>query len=147
MTESLVENTKDYIKSCNTVLDKIKVSKANTKDELLNFITKCDIGLALLPDISIFNTSVHLKIMDYYTSGVPSLMSNNAQNNSIFTNEKDAWLCDFNVKDISEQLEKIIDTPKSKIKIMGEAGQERLLETRNYKIIAKRLSKVLEEIS
>ena len=141
-----MEYAKEYVKSSSLNQDKIKISKATTKDELLNFITRCDVGLSLLPDISIFNTSVHLKIMDYYTSGVPSLMSNNAQNSSIFTDEKDAWLCDFNIKAISQKLEKIIDTPKDKIRAMGKAGQERLLDVRNYKIIAKKLSNALNEI-
>ncbi len=140
-----IEYARQYIKSCKIDPNKIKISKAATKDELLDFITKCDIGLALLPDISIFNTSIHLKIMDYYTSAIPSIMSNNAQNSSIFTNEKDAWLCDFDVKDISKQLEKIIDTPKDKIRTMGKLGQERLLEVRNYKTIAKKLSEALKE--
>ncbi len=140
------EYAKSYIESCGEISDKIKISKASTKNELLDFISKCDVGLALLPDISIFNTSVHLKIMDYYTSGVPSLMSNNTQNNSIFTNEKDAWLCDFDVEDISKQLEKIIDMPKDKIQKMGELGQERLLEVRNYKVIAKKLAEALKSL-
>ncbi|MCF6173256.1 MAG: glycosyltransferase [Campylobacteraceae bacterium] len=141
-----VEFAKDYIASYASIADKIKISKADTKEELLDFITKCDVGLALLPDISIFNTSVHLKIMDYYTSGVPSLMSNNTQNSSIFTNEKDAWLCDFEVQDIKNELEKIMDTPRQKIREMGKLGQERLLEVRNYKDIAKKLSITLSQL-
>ncbi len=141
-----VEHAKEYAASCAEIFDKIKISKASTKEELLDFITRCDIGLALLPDISIFNTSVHLKIMDYYTSGVPSLMSNNTQNSSIFTNEKDAWLCNFDVMEITKQLENIINTPRKKIREMGKLGQKRLLDVRNYKVIAQRLSTALEEL-
>ncbi|MDX1809633.1 MAG: glycosyltransferase [Sulfurospirillaceae bacterium] len=143
-------NDVEYAKSClqnyAAITDKVHISKANTKEELLDLMSKCDVGLSLLPDIDIFKTSVHLKIMDYYTGGIPSLMSNNKQNSSIFENGINAWLCDFNVKSISENLEKIIDIPKDKIREMGELGQKRLLEVRNYQVIAKKLSEVLNEL-
>lgn len=140
-------NDRDYatacVSTCSSIADKVHIVKVNTKEELLDFMSKCDVGLSLLPDIGIFNTSVHLKIMDYYTTGVPALMSSNKQNGAIFKNGENAWLCDFNVRSISENLEKIIDTPKDKIREMGKLGQQRLLEVRNYQIIAKKLSEVL----
>jgi len=140
----------DYAKSCvatcSKISDKIKISKASNKEELLAFISSCDVGLALLPEINIFNTSIHLKIIDYYTSGIPSLMSNNVQNSSVFTHDKDAWLCEFDSKKISDELEKIIATPKDKIREMGELGQNRLLEVRNYKTVAQELAKAMESL-
>ncbi len=138
--------TESYVKPYKSIANNIKISKASTKEDLIDFISRCDVGLCLLPNIDLFNTSLHLKIVNYYTSGIPTLMSNNEQNSSIFTDEKDAWLCNFDANEIKNELEKIIDTPKDKIKEMGELGQKRLLEVRNYKVIAKQLSDALESL-
>jgi len=138
--------TKSFVQPYKSIVENIKISKANTKEDLIDFISRCDVGLCLLPNIDLFNTSLHLKIINYYTSGIPALMSDNKQNRSIFTDEKDAWLCNFDANEIKNELEKIIDTPKEKIKEMGELGQKRLLEVRNYKVIAKQLSDALESL-
>lgn len=140
------EYAKSCVSTCSKIADKVQVSKASNKEELLALIARCDVGLALLPDINIFSTSVHLKIIDYYTSAVPSLMSKNTQNSSLFTHEKDAWLCDFDAETIAAELEKIIATPKDKIRAMGQAGQNKLLEIRNYEVIAKELAQAMEAL-
>lgn len=140
----------DYAKNCVSefakIKDKIKIIKLNTKDELLDVTAHCDVGVALLPDIDIFRTSVPLKVIDYYTSGVPALISNNELNNTVFENNKDAWICDFNQESIANKLEDIISNPKDKITEMGKSGQQKLLDTRNYKIIAKNLAAAMEEL-
>lgn len=134
------------VQTCSKIANKISISKAGNKDELLSLISACDVGLALLPDLDIFNTSIHLKIMDYYSSGVPSLMSKNTQNNAVFTDEKDAWMCSFDTDAIIEKLEQIIATPKEQIRAMGIAGQKKLLEIRNYQDIAKNFAQTLETL-
>ena len=75
------------------IKDKIKIVKSDTKDELLDVIANCYVGIVLLPDIDIFSTSIPLKIIDYYTSGIPALISNNELHNTVFQDNKDAWLC------------------------------------------------------
>jgi len=141
-----IEYATACLQTCSKIADKVSILNVKTKKELLDFMSQCDVGLSVLPDLSIFNTSVHLKIMDYYTSGIPALMSNNELNRSIFEDDIQAWLCDFEVDSIYNHLERIIDLSKDKIHKMGELGQERLLEVRNYKTIAKQLSETLSAL-
>jgi len=134
------------IENFGKIKDKIKIIKSHTKEELLDVIAHSDVGVALLPDIDIFRTSVPLKIIDYYTSGVPALISNNELNNSVFENDKDAWICDFAQESITNKLEEIISNPKDKIREMGKSGQQKLLDTRNYKDVAKNLAQAMKEL-
>ncbi len=65
-------------------------------------------------------------------------MTNNANNNTIFTDDFDAWFCEFNKNSIKEKIEYIISLSKDEIATVGIKGQERLLDIRNYKKIAKK---------
>ena len=86
------------------------------------------------------DTSTPVKIMDYYASAVPCIMTNNANNSEIFEEDKDAWFCEFSKKAIKEKLEYILDLPKDEVAQVGLNGQERLLAVRNYKRIAADLA-------
>jgi glycosyltransferase involved in cell wall biosynthesis len=141
-----VDYAQNCVKEFLKIKDKIKIIKSDTKDQLLDELAHCDVGVALLPDIDIFRTSVPLKIIDYYTSGIPALISNNELNNTVFENNKDAWICDFDQKSITNKLEEIIANPKDKIREMGKSGQQKLLDTRNYQDVAKNLAKAMEEL-
>lgn len=117
-----------------------ELSNATSKEELLDLIAKADIGLSILPDIALFNTSTPVKIMDYYASAVPCIMSKNDNNLSIFDDNKTAWLCDFDKEAIKTKLEEIISLPKEEIAQIGVDGQKRLLDIRNYQRIADALA-------
>jgi glycosyltransferase involved in cell wall biosynthesis len=136
----------EYLSNLNLLEDKVEITEAETKDELLNLVATCDVGLSLLPDINIFNTSLHLKTVDYYTAAVPTLMTNSEKNRKTFTDKKDAWLCDFDKESILNKLNEIMETPKEKIRTMGVAGQAKLLEKRDYRKIANDLAKAMETI-
>jgi glycosyltransferase involved in cell wall biosynthesis len=127
-------NRYDNLKDC------IEIYNATTKQELLELISKSDIGLAALPNIVLFNSSTPMKILDYYASAVPCIMTDNENNSSIFTDNKSAWLCDFNKNDIKEKLEYIIGLSKDEVTQVGVEGQNRLLDIRNYKRIAADLA-------
>lgn len=141
-----IDYAKEMLLYVPNIENKIRILKADTKDELLDEISKSDVGLSILPDINIFNTSVPLKVIDYYTSAIPTLMTNNRLNSSIFKNKEDAWLCGFDKKSIKEKLENIIKTPKEKIINMGKVGQKKLLEKRNYKDVAKNLANAMNSL-
>jgi len=134
------EYTKEVINSFDNLKERVKIQNAKTKEELLNLIAKADIGVSILPDIPLFNTSTPVKIMDYYASAVPCIMTNNANNSEIFEEDKDAWFCEFSKKAIKEKLEYILDLPKDEVAQVGLNGQERLLAVRNYKRIAADLA-------
>lgn len=119
---------------------------ATTKQELLGLIAKADIGISLLPDISIFNTSTPVKVLNYYSSAVPCIMSDNADTLNIFTDDIDAWFSKFDADSIQEKVEGILKLSKDEVTQVGAKGQERLLNIRNYKTMAAKIYKVFETL-
>ncbi|WP_419765878.1 MAG: glycosyltransferase [Arcobacter sp.] len=134
------EYAQNLLAKYSTLRENIELYNATTKEELLALIAKADIGLSILPDIQLFNTSTPVKIMDYYASAVPCLMSKNDNNLSIFEDNKTAWLCDFDKDSIKTKLEEIIKLSKDEVALIGDNGQHRLLDIRNYKRIADDLA-------
>ena len=126
------------------IKDHIELCNAQTKEALIDLIAKADIGVALLPDIPIYNASTPVKVFDYYSSAVPCLMTRAEHIGTIFTDCDDAWFCDFTQDDISKKLEHLLRLSKDEVAKVGEHGQQRLLETRNYETIAKKIADQLE---
>jgi hypothetical protein len=142
----LMISTKDpvyaeqMIKSFPDLKDNIELYNAETKEELLELIAKADIGLASLPDTVLFNSSTPMKVLDYYSSTVPCLMTKNANNESIFEDSKSAWMCEFEKNAIKDKIEEIITLTKEEVAEVGVVGQKKLLDIRNYKRIADDLA-------
>jgi glycosyltransferase involved in cell wall biosynthesis len=120
--------------------DNIEIHDAKTRKELLELIALADVGLSPLPDIALFNSSTPMKILDYYSSAVPCIMSNNENNASIFEDNESAWFTNFDEKSIREKLEYIISLSKEDVAKVGVNGQNRLLSVRNYERIAADLA-------
>lgn len=137
------EYAKEVISSFSNLSENVEICNARNKEELLELIAKADIGVSALPEIPLFNTSTPVKILDYYSSAIPCIMTNNANNNTIFTDDFDAWFCKFSKDSIKEKLEYIVNLSKNDITSVGVRGQERLLEIRNYKKIAEKLAETL----
>lgn len=123
---------------------KVFIKNASNHEELLQLIAEADVGVALLPDIPVFNTSTPVKILDYYSSGVPSLVTNNAHIGQIFEDNKEAWFCTFKIDDIVKKIEDIIELSKEDMVEVGKCGQDKLLSIRNYQTISKQLAQELE---
>ncbi|MGM0520041.1 MAG: glycosyltransferase [Campylobacterota bacterium] len=130
------EYTKNMIEKFSVIKDNIEIYNAKTKNELLDLIAKADIGLAALPNIALFNSSTPMKILDYYSSAVPCLMTKNENNSSIFKDDDSAWMCEFTKDEIKEKLKYIISLSKDEVAQVGVNGQKRLLDVRNYERIA-----------
>ena len=124
----------------------IKIYNAKTKNALLELIAKTDIGISLLPDLPVYNTSTPVKTFDYYSSGVPCLMTHSAHTSTIFTDGVDAWFSDFSKKNISEKLNYLLILSKEEIADIGQKGQNRLLEVKNYETIAKTIADQLKAL-
>ena len=124
----------------------IEIYNAKTKEELLDLIAKADIGVALLPDYPVYNTSTPVKIFDYYTSAIPCIMTNTEHTNTVFTDCNDAWFCQFERDSIKEKLEYIISLDKESIAEVGTKGQKRLLDIKNYEKIAEDIATKLEAL-
>lgn len=118
----------------------IEIYDAKTRKELLELIAIADVGLSPLPNIALFNSSTPMKVLDYYSSAVPCIMSDNENNASIFEDNISAWFTNFDKKSIQEKLEYIISLSKNDVTKVGKKGQERLLAVRNYERIAADLA-------
>lgn len=118
----------------------IEVYNATNRDELLELIAKADVGIATLPDIALFNSSTPMKVLDYYSSAIPCIMSNNENNTSIFEDNISAWFTNFDEDSIRKKLEQIINLSKDEVAKVGQNGQNRLLSVRNYERIAADLA-------
>lgn len=125
------------------IKEQVKVYNAKTKDALLELIAKSDIGIALLPELPIYTTSTPVKVFDYYASGVPCLMTQSDHTSTIFTDCLDAWFCEFELENIKEKLHYLLTLRKDEIAAIGQKGQERLLDVKNYETIAKTLANKL----
>ncbi len=142
--------SKEYVikllKSYPNIINKITLTSAHDLEELRDQINKHDVGLALNPDIALFNTSVADKVMDYYTCSVPTLMTSNEKNHSIFSDDE-AIFCDFNRNSITSKLTEVINMSSEKLSEIGNKGQQQLLNRRrNYKLLAQELADKLHEI-
>ncbi len=118
----------------------IEIYDAKTRKELLELIAIADVGLSPLPDIALFNSSTPMKVLDYYSSAVPCIMSDNENNTSIFEDNISAWFTTFDKESIQKKLEYIISLSKNDVTKVGKKGQERLLAVRNYERIAADLA-------
>ena len=134
------EYLEDMLSSFENLKNNIEICDAKTRKDLLSLIALSDVGLSALPDIALFNSSTPMKILDYYSSAVPCIMSNNENNASIFEDNISAWFCDFNENSIKEKLEYIISLSKDEVALVGTNGQKRLLAVRNYERIAADLA-------
>lgn len=134
------EYTNKMIDSYPNLQDSIEIYNSESKKDLLSLISKADVGLASLPNIVLFNSSTPMKVLDYYTSTVPCLMTKNENNESIFEDDNSAWMCDFDANSIKDKIEKIISLSKEEVSQVGVNGQKRLLDIRNYKRIADDLA-------
>ncbi len=129
-----------------TIADTVTILEAFNLNELMKQIDDCDVGIALLPNIPIYSTTVSSKIMDYYTCAIPAMLTDNPKNRTLF-DDNDALFCDFNEASIVAKIEQIINMSDEEIAKMGTAGQNKLLShKRNYKIMAQKLYEELEKL-
>ena len=128
------------------IKDSVELYDAQTKEALIDLIAKADIGVALLPDIPIYSASTPIKIFDYYSSAVPCLMTKAEHTGTIFTDCENAWFCDFTQEAITHKIAYLLSLSKDEVAKVGEKGQEKLLESRNYVTIAKNIADQLEAL-
>ncbi len=128
---------KDMLNNFENLKNYVDIYNVQNRKELLDLISKADIGLSILPDVPLFNCATPIKILDYYSSAIPCIMTDNSNNKELFTDNKEAWFCNFNQNSIQKKLEEIINLSKKEVTQVGINGQNRLLEVRNYEKIAE----------
>ncbi|MDQ7083816.1 MAG: glycosyltransferase [Sulfurovum sp.] len=122
----------------------IKVYNAKTKEALLLGIALADIGVALLPDISIYNSSTPVKIFDYYASAVPCLMTHSGDTTTLFKDADTAWFSPFESEEIAKKIQSLLSLSKAEVIEVGSKGQAHLLTVQNYETIAKNIASKLQ---
>jgi len=148
---NIITKKKEYINTLlrlyPTIKNRITVHEAvYTRDELREEINKSDVGISLLPNLPFFDTVVADKVISYYDCAIPTLMTSNGKNHSIFA-ENEAFFAPFDTEEISRSLKELIVLPREKLSEVGNNGQAKLLKLkRNYKILAQDLAETLDQI-
>jgi len=148
---NIITKKKDYINTLlrlyPTIKNRITVLEAvYTLDELREEINKNDVGISLLPSVKFFDTVIADKVISYYDCAIPTLMTSNSKNHSIFA-ESEAFFATFDTQEITKSLEELIALPREKLSEVGNNGQAKLLKLkRNYKILAHDLAETLDQL-
>lgn len=128
------------------IRNKINLGSAMSLNELSSKINEHDVGIALLPRNKFYDTVIADKVIDYYSSSIPAIITSNEKNHSIFSSNE-AIFCEFETKKIAQKIDEVINIPNEKLAQIGIKGQEKLLSIRrNYKILASSLAQKLDEI-
>jgi hypothetical protein len=146
----IITTDKDYLnrllKHYAGIKEKIVIHTIYKAEDRKNKINECDVGIALLPPIDLYDTVIANKVIDYYNSGIPTIMTSNEKNHSIFF-EDEAYFSKFIASDIKIKFEDIINKEKDTLARVGKNGQNKLLKLkRNYKILAKDLASRMNDI-
>ncbi len=112
--------------------NKIEICHVKSNDDYYDLVLKSDVGISLLPDLKLFNSSMPIKIIDFYTWGTPCIMSENSVNLSVFDANVSGWLSEFDEKSIAKKLKFIISLSKKDINRVGKKGQEKLFTKKLY---------------
>lgn len=126
--------------------DKIEICVVKSNKEYQEFVMRSDVGISLLPDTKLFNSSTPIKIFEFYSWETPCLISDNSINSAIFDDNINSWLSKFDEESIAKKLNHIVTLSKEEIHQIAKKGQEKLLKVRNYEVIAKELAKELQSL-
>lgn len=148
---NLITKRKEYVNNLLRMYPMIRgkitvTEKVYTLDELRDEVDKSDIGLSVLPSLRFYDTVIADKVMNYCDCAIPTLMSSNAKNHSVFE-ENEAFFTDFDSTKISEVLRSLIAMSSKELAEVGGNAQSKLLKlNRNYKILAKDLAEEMNRI-
>ena len=136
----------NLLKHYSNIRNNINLISAMSLKELREQINQNDIGIALMPRNRFYDTVLSDKVIDYSSCSLPSLLTSNNKNHSVF-NENEAYFSDFTSSCIQKELQKLIETKHEDISIVGNNAQKKLLSIkRNYKTLAKELSDKLNSL-
>ncbi len=119
---------------------KIKCLKWSSKTEI-SFLNKIDIGLMPLPNNVWTRDKCGLKILQYLSVGIPSIVSDVGINSEIIFNGKNGYLIQKN-KEWTFYLKKLINSKKL-IKKMGIYGRKVVEKNFSDQSVINKLSSIL----
>lgn len=125
----------------------ITVMRAENLQTLRQQISHADVGLALLPPLPLYATSIAAKVLDYYACGIPALLSENQKNRMIFPDDSVAFYAPFETEAIRAKLEMLIAMPREAIETVAQNGLQNVLaKNRGYDRMAEKLAETLEKL-
>jgi len=94
---------RNLLKHYSNIRNNINLISAMSIKELREQINEHDIGIALMPRNRFYDTVLSDKVIDYSACSLPSLLTSNEKNHSIFDKDE-AYFTKFNLNDISNKL-------------------------------------------
>lgn len=126
--------------------EKIQICVIKTNQEYQDLVMSSDVGISLLPNVKLFNSSIPIKVFEFYSWGTPCIISDISINSAVFDDNINAWLSKFDQESIANKLSYITTLSKEEIHQVAIKGQEKLLKVRNYEIIASNLAQELKSL-
>jgi glycosyltransferase involved in cell wall biosynthesis len=114
-------------------------------EELLSKLSEYHCGIFLLPDTELYSVASPTKVMDYYLSGIPCIMSPIPECKELF-DEECAIFSEFRLDSIKDSILYVISKNEGDLRSMGEYGRSALLKKRNYKTISNELFKFIQKV-
>jgi glycosyltransferase involved in cell wall biosynthesis len=117
--------------------DRVNVSLALPRDELLERASRCDLGLSLMPTRNVNVNESRMagasnKAFEYLACGIPLIVSDLNDWRRLFVDGGVAWACDpADVASIVQVLDRALKD-REKVIRMGERGRELVLREWNY---------------
>src|SRR5690554_3746281 len=122
--------------------DRIKFHGPLPRLQLFREIINTDVAIGLIPNNELYHSSSPTKVLEYYSLGIPSLLSDLPEHLDLF-DESSAIFSEFNVASIQAAIEKSIKMPFESLRSMGARGKEVVLTKRSYPIMAESLLEFL----
>ncbi len=137
---------KRLLESFPTVSQRIDILTSDDIDELLEQISHHNIGIALVPPLEVYTTTLPSKTMDYLSAGAAVLLNDTPKYRSLLSGDE-GYFCEFEPEKIAQKIEQIIDTDIEQIKKSAKAGLERFATSgRGYDRVAQQLASRLDEL-
>jgi glycosyltransferase involved in cell wall biosynthesis len=134
----------DEIKSRTAIDMRIRVHPATPRDELLRRMREYDVGVGLIPETPLYEVSSPTKTLEYYAVGIPAIINRLPEYTSLF-NEHSAFLCALTEQGIQDAVTSILQTSRSQLRAVGEAGRRIVQARRDYAVLAQELYRFLDQ--
>jgi glycosyltransferase involved in cell wall biosynthesis len=126
---------------------RVRILKASDLNALGEQIRACDIGLALMPALPIFATTLPAKVMDYYAAGVPVLLTDTPKNRDRLGDGDEAFFCTFERSAIARKLTFLLEQDDDTLRSVRQKGLQRLIGAgRSYDAMALQLARRIDAL-
>ncbi|ROS05052.1 glycosyltransferase involved in cell wall biosynthesis [Sinobacterium caligoides] len=138
----------EYIESIIAELglsDKVEMTGALDQKEAWSVVAGCDLCVAAVPEIPLYECSSPTKVVEYMALGKPVVV-NNIPDQRLLIEESGAGVCvNYNHEDFANAMVCMLAN-KEELREMGERGRNYIMKSRTYEHIAAQVEKKLMEL-